>query len=275
MNGNVTGTIPVDVNYSDNVGVVSTELHINGQMIITDNLSPFAFSWDTTLHPDGDYTLTAYAFDAAGNQASSANILVAISNNATTDTEVPTITIASPIDGEVSGTTPVNVNYSDNIDVVRVELYVNGQKIMTDSQAPFAFSWDTKALPDGTYTLTSKAFDEAGNEGISSAILVSVNNTPAEDTDTTAPVITSFNLIEGMKVRRRQTVSVLATDDRTVAKITLIINGAEVATSQSSALSYKWRIRSQRNFTNAIHNVTVQVSDQANNMTAKTVTEHN
>ncbi len=272
--GEVAGTILVDINYSDNVGVVRTELFVNDQKIITDNLPPFAFAWDSTAHPDGDYTLTAYAFDAAGNQASSPNVLVSINNDTTTtDTEAPVIAFKSPTGSEVSGTTPVSVNYSDNIDVVRVELYVNGQQDMTSNQAPFTLLWDTTLLTDGIHTLTAHAFDEAGNEGTSSTISVTVNNTVIEDT--TAPVITSFNLTDGMKVSRKQTVNVSANDDQSVAQITLIIDGKEAAVSNSSSLSYNWNTRPRGKKRNTTHIVTVQVSDTAGNSSSKTVTVHN
>lgn len=269
--GEVAGTILVDVNYSDNVGVVRTELFANGQKVITDNLPPFAFAWDSTSHPDGDYTLTAYAFDAAGNQASSPNVLVSISNDTTTtDTEAPVISFKSPTGGEVSGTTPVSVNYSDNIDVVRVELYVNGQQTMTNSQAPFTLSWDTTLLADGAHTLTAHAFDEAGNEGTSSTISVAIKNTVIEDT--TAPVITNFNLTDGMKVSRKQTVSVSATDNQGIAQITLTIDGNIMATSGSNSLSYNWNTRAKGGQRNATYSVTVQVTDDAGNTTSKTAT---
>ena len=269
--GEVAGTVFVDVNYSDNVGVVRTELFVNDQKVITDDLPPFAFAWDSTSQPDGDYTLTAYAFDAAGNQANSQNVLVSISNNTTTtDTEAPVIAFKSPTGGEVFGATAVSVNYSDNIDVVRVDLYVNGQQTMTNNQAPFIFSWDTTLLTNGVHTLTAHAFDEAGNEGTSSTVSVTVKNTLAEDT--TAPVITSFNLTDGMTVSRKQTVSASANDDQGVAQITLIIDGKEVAISQSNSLSYNWDTRGRGRNNHTTHSVTIQVIDDAGNTTSRTVT---
>jgi subtilisin family serine protease len=271
--GEVSGIVPVDVNYSDNVGVVRVELYVNGQKIITDSLAPFAFAWDSTSFADGDYTLSAQAFDAAGNQGNSTSVAITVNNSSATDSEAPAIEISSPLGGEVAGIVPVSVNYSDNVDVVRVDLYVNGQKTLTSSQAPFAFNWDTNALSDGGFTLTAHAFDEADNEGISSNVSVTVNNTPAEDT--TAPVITGFNLTDGMKVRRRQTVSVSATDDQDVAQIILTIDGNEIAVSNSSSLSYKWNTRPRGTPRNTTFAVTVQVSDQAGNVTSKTVNVHN
>ena len=279
--GEITGIVPVDVNYSDNVGVVSAELFVNGQKIITDNLSPFAFAWDTASLPDGEYTLTAYAFDAAGNQGTSANVSVTVNNSPVADTEAPNIAITSPTGGEVAGTISVDVNYSDNVGVTKVELYLNGQRIMTDSNAPFAFSLDTTTLADGTYTLTAHAFDEAGNKGTSNnvSVIITNNSTSPDNTNTskdvTAPIITNFNLIDGMTVSSKQTISVSTTDNQSVTQITLTIDGKEVAISQNSSLSYNWNTRTRGRNKNKTHTVTVQVSDHAGNITTKTVTVYN
>ncbi|MEK6736440.1 MAG: S8 family serine peptidase, partial [Pseudomonadota bacterium] len=232
--GKISGIVPINVSYSDNVGVTRIELRLNGQTIITDNQSPFAFSWDTTTVVDGDYNLTAHAFDAAGNQGNSASVTVTVSNNATTDSQAPTISITSPTGGSVSGTTSVNVSTSDNVSVTQVELYVNGVKVLTNTQSPFTFSWNTTNLTEGTYTLTTKAFDAAGNSGSSNTVSVTVSK------DTTPPVITSFNLTDGMTVARKQMVNVSASDNQAVTQMVLIIDGVTVATSQSSSLSYAW-----------------------------------
>lgn len=271
--GEVSGIVPVDVNYSDNVGVVRAELYVNGQKVITDSSAPYAFAWDATLLADGDYTLTAHAFDAAGNQGASPNVSVSVNNNVATDNEAPTIAIISPTSGNVSGVIPVDINYSDNIGVVRVTLYVNNHIVNDNNQAPFSLAWDTAALTDGTYVLTVKAYDEADNEGTSSDVSVTVNNTPIEDT--TDPIITGFNLTDGMKVARKQTVSVSATDNQSVTEIALTIDGNLVAVSDSGALSYNWNTRPRGKNRNTVHTVTVRVSDAAGNNSSKTVTVHN
>src|SRR5574337_724162 len=69
----VKGVASISVNASDNVGVTKVELRANGNLVASDITSPFGFSWDSTTVADGAATLTAYAYDAAGNY-SSANL---------------------------------------------------------------------------------------------------------------------------------------------------------------------------------------------------------
>ena len=208
--GEVAGIVPVDVEAFDNVGVVRTELWVNGKQMVTDTLAPFAFAWDTSNLAQGDYTLTVYAFDAAGNQGVSQNVVVTVDNSSVIDDEVPVISISAPTsDEDVSGIVDVTINATDNVAVTRVVLFANGQEILISEQSPFTFTWDTTMLPDGTYNLTAHAFDEADNEGISSTVTVTVQNSAAEDT--VPPEITSFNLVDGMRVARRQRVIANAT----------------------------------------------------------------
>lgn len=179
------------------------------------------------------------------------------------DTQAPDILITSPVGGKVAGSVPVDVKYSDNIGVTRVELYVNGQKFATDDNAPFAFAWDTSTLANGAYTLVAYAYDAAGNSGVSPTVSVTIGS------DTVAPVISSFNLVDGMTVSSKQAIKVTATDDQSVAKIILSIDGKQVAVAYGNSLSYSWNTR---NLAKGAHSATVQAYDAANNTTSKTVT---
>ena len=181
-----------------------------------------------------------------------------------TDTQAPVISITSPTGGKVVSVVPVDVSYSDNVGVTRAELYVNGTKFATDDIAPFSFVWDTTTYADGSYTLSAKAYDAAANVGTSSSVSVTIAN------DTIAPLISSFNLTEGMKISRTsQAVSASATDNKSVVKISLTINGKEVAIAYGSSLSYSWNTRK---LASGAHSVTVRAWDATANTVSKTVT---
>ncbi|OJW44373.1 MAG: serine protease [Thiobacillus sp. 65-1059] len=180
------------------------------------------------------------------------------------DTQAPSVSIASPTGGRVSGVVPVDVNYSDNVGVTRADFYVNGQLAASDSLAPFAFAWDTAGKADGSYTLSVQAYDAAGNRGTSPSVAVTVGN------DSIAPTIGSFSLTDGMTISpSKQTVSVSATDNQGVAKISLVIDGKEVALAYGGTLSYNWNTRK---LAKGAHTVTVRVTDNAGNATSRTVT---
>lgn len=95
------------------------------------------------------------------------------------DTVAPTTSITAPASGAtVSGTTNVTASASDNVGVTSVEFYLDNVLQSTDTTSPHAWSWNTAASSNGSHSLTSKAYDAAGNVGTSSPVSVTVNNPP-------------------------------------------------------------------------------------------------
>lgn len=193
-----------------------------------------------------------------------ARAVAAARNVVAVDTQSPVISITSPTGGNVASIVPVDVNYSDNVGVTRAELYVNGTKVITDDVAPFAFAWDTAAYADGAYSLSARAYDAAGNVGTSSSVSVTIGN------DMEAPVISDFSLTNGMTISdRRVFVSASATDNQSVTRISLTIDGAEISVANGGSISYNWNLRKAAK---GAHYVTVQAWDGAGNTTSKSVT---
>jgi subtilisin family serine protease len=166
----VSGTLSVQVGASDNVGVTSVNLSVDGVLLGGDTTAPYSFSWNTAAAANGTHTLTATAQDAAGN-TSSASISVTVDNFS--DVTPPTVNITSPVSGaRVSGNVSVLVSSSDNVAVTKVELYVDGALLSTSTTSPFTNRWNAKRERAGAHTLQCKAFDTAGNVGLSSPVTV-------------------------------------------------------------------------------------------------------
>lgn len=65
-NSNVT----ITANASDNIGVIKVDFLINNSLKCTDTTSPYSCAWKVPNVKNAQYTLTAKAYDAAGNNAS-------------------------------------------------------------------------------------------------------------------------------------------------------------------------------------------------------------
>jgi hypothetical protein len=168
----VSGTTTVQVSASDNVGVASVSLAVDGATLKTVSSAPYNFSWTSDGNP---HTLKATAKDAAGNSASTS--ITVGGSSGSSDNVPPTVSIASPADGaSVSGTIDVGVIASDNVSVSSVTLTVDGSLIGTSTSSPYNFSWNTSNVMEGTHILVSTAKDGAGNSA-SSSITVA-KNTP-------------------------------------------------------------------------------------------------
>jgi len=63
----VSGTVNVSISASDNVGVTSISLSVDGSVIGTVTSSSYTFAWNSSAAASGTHTLAAKATDAAGN----------------------------------------------------------------------------------------------------------------------------------------------------------------------------------------------------------------
>lgn len=94
--GEVSGTVTVSANASDDIGVTLVSFFSGGQLIGTDATSPYDISWDTTTFANGNIDLTADATDGC-NITTSVPVTVTV-NNAVTQFAVSGV---SPADGAV------------------------------------------------------------------------------------------------------------------------------------------------------------------------------
>lgn len=168
----VSGVITVQVSATDNVAVNSVTLNLDGVAIGTDNASPFSFVLDSAIVPNGSHTFTATASDNSGN-SSIASISVNVNNALVSDTIPPSVKITAPSNGSKALTNvAVYVNASDNIKVVKVELYADGTLVSAATSAPFTTKWNTKKVSAGAHSIQCKAYDGAGNSASSEAVIV-------------------------------------------------------------------------------------------------------
>jgi hypothetical protein len=124
----ISGTTTVACNASDNVGVASVQLQIDGANVgSADTSAPYSFALNTASYANGSHTLTAIARDGAGNQTTSGSVTVNISNSTggsgsgsntvSVTASVPTAVLngsngAFTFTRTGSTTSPLNVNYN-------------------------------------------------------------------------------------------------------------------------------------------------------------------
>lgn len=192
---------------------------------------------------------------------------------ATADTEAPTVSILTPLGGAtVSDLVPVDIEATDNVEIVRTELWVNDTSVAIDTSAPFAFSWDSKGAPNGKAFLAVRAFDAAGNTATSPTVEVNVlNQTEELASDTTPPQISIINPVPG-NVTGNVIITVNAADDSSAADISLAIyvDGKLVISGSGSTLSTHWNTR-PRHVAAGTHTIQAVAKDAAGNTSSATV----
>lgn len=193
-----------------------------------------------------------------------------------TDTTAPSTSITSPAGGgTLSGVVNVDVSAADPSGVASVDIYANGKLVATDMASPYQFAVDTTVLPDGATSLTAKAKDSLGNVGTSSAVNVTIAN------DVIAPTVTIASPTAGASVTGTVTVTASATDNKSVAKMSLLIDGKEVAVSYGASLSYAWTAsgtttrgggKNKTTTTSTTSSIQVRAQDAAGNTGSASVT---
>ena len=79
--------------------------------------------------------------------------------------------------------------------MTKVEFYVDGKLLATDTASPYTTTWNPATVALGTHSLTAKAYDAAGHSTTSAAVSVKV-------TDTTAPTVVLTSPSTGSSVSR-------------------------------------------------------------------------
>jgi hypothetical protein len=174
----VTGIVNVTVNASDNVGVSSVTLDVDGIAVTSSSLSPFTTSWNSATVANGTHTLTVTARDASGNRSSS-SIMVTVSNTIVVvgDLIAPTVNLLSPANGASYNTGDVvniSSSASDNIGITNLSISINGIVVGSSASSSYTYSWNTSSAASGIHTITATARDAAGNQAVSS-ITVTLN----------------------------------------------------------------------------------------------------
>jgi chitinase len=227
----VSGTVTLEVEATDNVGVAKVEFFAGSTKLGEATSAPYTFSWDTTGYPDGPVTLKARAVDAAGN-AAEATLQVTVAN---LDRQAPTVVWRRPADGaQVSGTVTLEVEATDNVGVAKVEFFAGSTKLGEATSAPYTFSWDTTGYPDGPVTLKARAVDAAGNAA-EATLQVTVANL-----DRQAPTVVWRRPADGAQVSGTVTLEVEATDNVGVAKVEFFAGSTKLGEATSAPYTFSW-----------------------------------
>jgi chitodextrinase len=177
----VSGTTNVTATASDNVAVTKVEFYVNGTLKATDTTSPYAYAWDSKTAANGTASLTAKAYDAAGNTGSS-TVQVNVLNG---DTQAPSV--PNGVTAAANSPTKVTVNWNASTDNVGVAGYWVSRNNVTVANVTSGTQYvDNAALPGNTYAYKVTAYDATGNTSAASASASATTPNPPQP-DTQAP----------------------------------------------------------------------------------------
>jgi PKD domain/Bacterial Ig domain/Gametolysin peptidase M11 len=159
-NARLTALSSLEAMASDNVGVVKVEFWLDGTTKLGEAASaPWAVMSDFSAVAEGAHTLTAKAFDAAGNSGTSDGVAITVGHGPV-DAQPPSIRITSPSAGAMTALMiSVSVEASDDVGVTTVDFELDGTSAAHATAAPFS---TMLTVSEGAHSLVALARDASG-----------------------------------------------------------------------------------------------------------------
>ena len=259
----VSGTITITAAATDDVGVSSVQLVLDGTPLGTPVTSPpYDATWSTLGVGNGTHTLTAVARDAVGH-VTTAN---AVSFTVLNDLASPTVGLVTPVAGAtIDGVVVVGAVAADDIGVVSVQFLLDGAPLgPAVSAAPYQVEWPTTSATNGAHSLTAVARDAAGRQATAAAAIVNVRN------DLAPPTVALASPTAGSTVSGSVTVAASAVDDVGVASVQFLLDGAPFGDVDTEApYQLTW---STLTVANGAHTVAAMARDGAGRETTTAAT---
>jgi chitinase len=182
----VQGYQVLDAAAADAPGITSVVFELSGgtlnnQVVATATPTLFGWvaKWNTTSVPNGAYSLQSVAADESNDTDTSDPVTITVSNQS------PTVAVLIPSGGvSVSGPTALldaSASSAAGIASVTFEVSGNGltnQVVATGTPTLYGYlaQWNTTAVPNGTYELSSVATDTVAEATTSAPLNVTVDN---------------------------------------------------------------------------------------------------
>jgi hypothetical protein len=159
----VFGTISIVASASDSpgTGVKNVVFWVDNATLGNPVTSPpYSVSWNTKLYSDAPHTLKAVATDNNGNSTTSAPVTVTVDNTI----QPPTITLGfSPAPAKKATVTiTATATPSTGAKITKVDFYINGVLVGTDTTSAYTYTWKVPASAGKTYNISAIVTDSAG-----------------------------------------------------------------------------------------------------------------
>ncbi len=128
---------------------------LNGQLLGQSTVAPYNLAWDSTMVTPGPHRLVVQAADSANNRGQAEvqlNVILPIK-----------VTISAPQTEVALGeNVTIQVQIEALAELARVDLFVDGAPLATNTTAPYDFTFDNGAYEAGVYTISVRAEDVQG-----------------------------------------------------------------------------------------------------------------
>ncbi len=240
---NVSGTQPILVTASDNVGVADGAIMIDGAIVASFSGKSATYNWNTAMAGAGSHRLQSKVQDAVGNVGMSSPVTVTVDG---ADTTPPSVTITYPTSGATvaAGAQTITENVSDNVGVTLVKTLINSSVVCQKTAPPYSCP---VTLSGTGATVDVIAYDAAGNSRLAEVnVKVAANGTTSgsNTADTTPPSVTITYPPSGIRLNRgnKTTITADVSDNVGVAVVKTYADGGLICQDTAPPYACPWTV---------------------------------
>ena len=232
----VSGNVTVTASASDNVGIGSVDLFVDGNKLATATSAPYSFSWPAGGLSNGPHWIYALAHDTAGNYGTTGAVTVTVNNGSGGGPAPDTVPPSAPSNLSAAIGNSVDLSWTaatDNVSVAGYDIVRDGTTIGHSSTTTYS---DETDVPGSTYTYQVFAVDSAGNRSpaSNSATITVPNSTqPPPSGDSQAPSTPGTPTAKAVSASQLMVSWPASTDNVGVTGYDVYRNGALVGSTTS------------------------------------------
>ena len=263
----LSDSVLITIFASDNDAVSVVQLYINDSLVLDSAEAPYEYKWNTTDYAEDEYhILRARAVDNANNDNQTAPVSILVDNF---DNIKPTGALLYPFSGQtLSGIVSIIAEASDNDSIESVVFYINEDSVLSKTNPPFVYEWDTSLeFDDYYYVINVRVNDAGGNHITLGPVSVYVDNDENVQFDTTPPTGNIIYPPAAAIISGIITIEVDAFDNEMVEKVDIVIDGSFTFSDESSPYQYTWDTTEPGIAEDSDHFISATVTDTSGNTT--------
>ncbi|HKS90763.1 MAG TPA: Ig-like domain-containing protein [Tepidiformaceae bacterium] len=210
------------------------------------------------------YTDATYGISVTVLSASASGATIQVSSSALTATSTA---LSSSINPAAQGSSVTfTASVTGNSPTGSVSFTANGSALCSAALSSGAAKCSSSSLSSGSNSIVATYGGDSSNAASTSPTL---SQMVSSVTDTTPPVVTITSPANGATVASKVTIKASATDNVGVVSLTVSIDGAVVATTNTGSLSFNWNTRKAAN---GSHTIAATAKDAAGNQATTSIT---
>ena len=260
----LSDTVRISVYAFDDRALDNVIVYIDSTAVLTEVDTPFTLTYDwitTDIDIEGIHTIWAVAEDKGGNINKTKPVRVTVDNF---DDQDPSGMIIYPYSGQtLAGSVNILIEASDNEEVSKVTIHVNGDQIAEIMEEPYQVTWETSNLLDDVlYEIHATVYDISDNQTLIGPIAILLDNNDPEDITPPTGSITSPS--SAQTVNGNVAIIVETYDDMTEEPIVTIYIGDTVVLNEERTYFYNW-ITSNGEYPDGQYIIRVDLKDNYDN----------